>query len=172
MSEKNNDNLISECRRIEEDCLYTAETHYILAAGAGRVSFWVKLIPAVAAAISGIALLSGAPNWVAWFSVIAGVAFALQSIMNPDRKNEEYSQAAKSYTALKHESRSLYQTSHKEMDRNSFSIMVRILRERYNMLAKMTPQTTVKAFEKGRKRIKAGRHTPGFEESEIENKGD
>ena len=32
------------------------------------------------------------------------------------------------------------------------------------MLAKMTPQTTVKAFEKGRERIKAGRHTPDFEE--------
>ncbi|MCD4676913.1 MAG: SLATT domain-containing protein [Desulfobacula sp.] len=169
MSEENNDNLINECKRIEEDCLYTAETHYILAAGAGRVSFWVKLIPAVAAAISGIALLSGAPNWVAWFSVIAGVAFALQSIMNPDKKNEEYSQAAKSYTALKHESRSLYQTFHKEMDRNSFLIMVRILRERYNMLAKMTPQTTTKAFEEGRKRIKAGRHTPDFEESKNES---
>ena len=172
MSEENNDNLINECRRIEEDCLYTAETHYILAAGAGRVSFWVKLIPAIAAAISGIALLSGAPNWVAWFSVIAGVAFALQSIMNPDKKNEEYSQAAKSYTALKQESRSLYQTFYKEMDRNSFSIMVRILRERYNMLAKMTPQTTTKAFEEGRKKIKTGRHIPDFEESGIDNKGD
>lgn len=166
MSEENNENLINECRRIEDDCLYTAEAHYIIAAGADRVSFWVKLIPAVAAAVSGIVLLSGAPNWIAWFSVIAGVAFALQSIMNPDKKNEEHSQAGKSYTALKHEARSLYQTFYKEMNRDSFSIMVRILRERYNMIAKMTPQTTTKAFEKGRERIKAGRHTPDFEEFE------
>lgn len=166
MPEENNDNLINECRRIEDDCLYTAEAHYIIAAGAGRVGFWVKLIPAGAAAVSGVALLSGAPNWVAWFSVIAGAAFALQAIMNPDKKNEEHSQAGKRYTALKHESRSLYQTFYKEMDRKSFSNMVKILRERYNMIAKMTPQTTVKAFEKGRKRIKTGRHTPDFEESE------
>ena len=133
------------------------------------MSFWVKLIPALAAAVSGAALLSGAPNWIAWFSVIAGVAFALQSIMNPDKKKEEHSQAGKSYTALKHESRSMYQTFYKEMDRVSFSTMVRILRERYNMIAKMTPQTTVKAFEKGRKRMKAGRHTPDFEENKSGN---
>ena len=172
MPEDNNSHLIDECKQIEDDCLYTAEAHYIIAAGAGRVSFWVKLIPALAAAVSGAALLSGLPNWIAWFSVIAGVAFALQSIMNPDKKQEEHSQAGKSYTALKHDSRSLYQTFYKEMDRQSFSTAVRILRERYNMIAKMTPQTTVKAFEEGRKRIKAGRHTPDFKESDLAQKGD
>ena len=169
MPEKNYDHLINECRQIEDDCLYTAEAHYIIVAGAGKVSFWVKLIPALAAAASGAALLYGAPNWIAWFSVIAGVAFALQSIMNPDKKKEEHSQAGKAYTALKHESRSLYQTFYKEMDRESFSTAVKILRERYNMLVKMTPQTTTKAFEEGRKRIEAGRHTPDFEERESES---
>jgi len=169
MPEENNDHLINECRQIEDDCLYIAEAHYIIAAGAGKVSFWVKLIPALAAAVSGAALLSGAPNWIAWFSVIAGVAFALQSIMNPDKKKEEHSQAGKSYTALKHESRALYQTFSKEMDQNSFSTMVKILRERYNMIAKMTPQTTTKAFEEGRTRIRAGRHTPDFKEQESES---
>jgi hypothetical protein len=69
---------------------------------------------------------------------------------------------------LKHESKALYQTFYKEMDRNSFSIMVRILRERYNIIAKLTPQTTVKDFEKSRLRIKAGRHEPDFEEPKSE----
>jgi len=65
---------------------------------------------------------------------------------------------------LKHEARALYQTFYKGMDHNSFSVMVQILRERYNMIVKLTPQTTIEAFEEGRKRIKAGRHTPDFEE--------
>ena len=169
MTNQNNDHLITECRRIEDDCLYTAETHYIIAAGAGTVSFWVKFIPALAAAASGAALLSGAPNWVAWFSVISGVAFALQSILNPDKKREEHSQAGKCYTSLKHEARALYQTFYKGMDHNSFSVMVQILRERYNMIVKLTPQTTIEAFEEGRKRIKAGRHTPDFEEQDSES---
>ncbi len=165
MSEDNKDHLINECRQIEDDCLYTAEAHYIISANEDKISFWIKLIPAIAAAVSGASLLLGAPSWIAWFSVVSGVAFALQSIMNPDKKKEEHSQAAKHYTALKHESRSLYQTFNKEMDRNSFYLCVRLLRERYNMIAKMTPQTTLKAFEEGRKRIKTGRHTPDFIET-------
>ena len=169
MPEENNNHLITECKQIEDDCLYTAESHYTISAGAGTVSFWIKFIPALAAAASGAALVAGAPNWIAWFSVIAGVAFALQSVLNPDKKREEHSQAGKLYTSLKHESRALYQTFYKEMDRNSFSIMVRILREKYNMIAKLTPQTTIKDFEKGRQRIKAGRHTPDFKERESDS---
>ena len=169
MAEKDNQHLIDECRRIEDDCLYTAEAHYLGATKAGTVAFWVKLIPAIAAAASGAALLSRLPNWIAWFSVIAGVAFALQSILNPDKKREEHSQAGKCYTALKHESRALYETFYKEMDRESFHVMVRILRERYNMTAKLTPQTSIKDFEKGRVRIKAGRHTPDFKEQKSED---
>lgn len=169
MTENNNDYLIKECMQIEDDSLYTAETHYIIAGKAARTGFWMKLIPAIAAAGSGTAVLSGAPDWVAWFAVISGVAFALQSILNPDKKHDEHSQAGKFYTALKHESRAMYKTFYKEMDHDSFSMMVRILRERYNMIAKLTPQTTIKAFEEGRKRIKAGRHIPDFEEQEGES---
>lgn len=166
MAENEIDHLIRECMQIEDDCRYTAETHYIIAAEADRTGFWLKLIPAIAAAASGAAVLAGAPNWVAWFAVISGVAFALQSMLNPDKKHDEHSQAGKCYTALKHESRALYKTFCKEMDRDSFSVMVRILRERYNMTAKLTPQTTIEAFEEARKRIKAGRHKPDFEEEE------
>jgi len=169
MPAENNDHLIDECRRIEDDSKYCAEAHYIIAADAERVSFWVKFIPALAAAVSGIALLSGAPNWVAWFSVISGVAFAVESIIGPEKRREEHSQAGKSYTALKHESRSLYQTFYKEIDRKSFTVLVQILRERYNMIAKLTPPTTIDSFEKGRVRIKAGRHTPDFAELERES---
>ncbi|MBI9077334.1 MAG: SLATT domain-containing protein [Desulfatibacillum sp.] len=167
MAENKTNHLISECMQIEDDCKYTAEAHYIMASDEGKKSFWVKVIPAIAAAVSGAALISGLPNWIGWFSVIAGVAFALQYTMNPDKKQEDHAQAGKCYTALKHESRSLYETFYREMDHNSFSIMVRILRERYNMTAKLTPQTTIDAFEEGRKRIKAGRHTPDYKQSET-----
>lgn len=168
MAEVDNTHLVQECMRVEGDCEYTAEAHFIIAAKAGWVSFLVKLIPAAAAAASGAALLSGAPDWIGWFSVIAGVAFALQSIMDPDKKREEHSQAGKSYTALKHESRALHETFSKEIDHDSFHMMVRIIREKYNQLVKLTPQTTEKEFEEGRVRIKAGRHKPDYKEDESE----
>jgi len=168
VSEKNNEHLIKECMRIEDDSKYTAEAHYILASKTKTIGFWVKIVPAAVAAVSGILVLSGCPTWVAWLAILSGAAFALQSILNPDQKANDYSTAGKEYTALKHEARALYQTFSKEISKPDFTVAVRLLREKYNFLVKHTPQTTEKAFEKGRKRIKAGRHTPDFEEKEPE----
>ena len=39
--------------------------------------------------------------------------------------------------------------------------------ERYNMIVKLTPQTTIESFEEGRKRIKAG--IPLISKSKIVN---
>ncbi len=164
MAENTNEYLIKECMRIEEDSLYTAEAHYLLASTTKKIGFWVKIVPASVAAASGILLLNGCPTWVAWLAIISGAAFALQSILDPDRKANDYSTAGKEYTALKHEARAFYQTFSKEMSKSDFAVVVRMLREKYNFLVNHTPQTTEKAFEKGRKRIKGGRHTPDFEE--------
>lgn len=164
MAEKTNGHLTRECMRIEEDSLYTAEAHYILASTAKKIGFWVKIVPAAVAFASGILIVSGCPTWIAWLAILSGAAFALQSILNPDQKANDYSTAGKEYTALKHDARALYQTFSKEMSKPDFAVAVRLLREKYSFLVKQTPQTTEKAFEKGRKRIKAGRHTPDFEE--------
>ncbi len=163
MAEQKDEHLIKECMRIEDDSLYTAEAHYILASREKKISLWVKIFPAVVAAASGILVLRKYPNWVAWLAVVSGVVFALQSILDPDRKANDHSTAGKEYTALKHEARALYQTFSKEMDKSDFAAAVRVLREKYNSLVKHSPQTTEKAFEKGRKRINSGRHTPDFE---------
>jgi len=165
MDQRDLEHLINECKRIEGDSLYTGEAHYLIASAAGKLSFWVKAMPALASAVSGSVLLKGAPVWVAWFAVISGVVFALQAIINPDRKKAEHSRAGKMYTALKHEARSLYQTFYKEMDYDMFSTEVKILAEKYRVTNNLTPQTTNRAFEKGRKRIKNSRHTPDFEEN-------
>lgn len=157
------DHLIKECMRIENDCLYTAEAHYILASKEKRIAFWLKIMPAAVAAISGILLLRGYPTWIAWLAIVSGAVFALQSVLDPDRKANDHSAAGKEYTALKHEARRLCQVFCKEMNKPDFSFALKILCEKYNFMVKHTPQTTEKAFEEGRKRIKAGRHTPDFE---------
>ena len=161
--ENDNEHLIKECMRIEDDSLYTAEAHYILASKEKSVAFWLKITPAAVSAISGILLLRGYPDWIAWLAIISGAVFALQSVLDPDRKSNDHSAAGKEYTALKHEARRLYQVFSKEMSRSDFSVAIEMLCEKYNFLMKHTPQTTEKAFEEGRKRIKAGRHTPDFE---------
>jgi hypothetical protein len=65
---------------------------------------------------------------------------------------------------LKHDSRALYQAFAQEMGSSEFYISTRLLRGRYNNVVNNSPETNDEAFEKAREKIKAGRHTPDFEE--------
>ncbi|MFC1834120.1 SLATT domain-containing protein [Thermodesulfobacteriota bacterium] len=159
-------NLVDECRRLEEDSMYNAESHYMVAASAGFRGQLLKFVMAAASAISGVLVLAGAASWVAWFSILSGLALALTTVLNIDRKRADHSSAAKEFTVLKHDARSLYQTFAPEMKRQEFSRAVRRLRDKYNDLVLHCPQTTKKAFQEAQRKIKTGVHTPDFVEQE------
>lgn len=164
MTDRKNEHLITECKWIEEDCMYNAETHHQIAASAKKTAFCIKFIPAVLAALSGILILSGVSIIVAWLSVLSGFILAIASVLDPDRNKNDHIKTAKDYTVLKHDSRALYQTFAQEMGSSEFYISTRLLRERYNNVVNNCPETDDKAFEKTRKKIKAGRHIPDFKE--------
>jgi len=166
MPDDNLKHLYDECRRMEEDSLYTAETHYITAEKARNLSLWLKFIPAAVAAMSGTLIILEYPTWIAWLSILSGLSFALTTILDVDRRKNEHTVAAKEFTVLKHEARSLYETFYHEMKREEFAREVRRLRDKYNSLIGHTPQTAEKEFEKARKKIKSGRHTPDFKLNE------
>jgi hypothetical protein len=166
MTKKSNENLIIECKQIEDDCKYSAEAHHQIADSAEKISFCIKFIPAVIASISGILILVGVSIVVAWLSVLSGFVLAIASVLDPDRKKNDHIKAAKDYTVLKHDSRALYQAFASEMSPSEFYIATRLLREKYNNTVYNSPKTTDEAFEKARRKIKAGRHSPDFEEKE------
>jgi len=166
MQQQNKEHLIKECMRVEEDCMYNAETHHQIAAKAKKVAFSIKFIPAVIAALSGILILVGVSIVVAWLSVLAGFILAIASVLDPDRKKNDNIKTAKDYTVLKHDSRALYQAFALELSPSEFYISTRLLREKYNNIVNNSPETNDKAFEKAREKIKAGRHRPDFEEKE------
>jgi len=166
MPEQDKEHLVKECIRIEEDCMYTAETHHQIAASAKKRAFLIKFIPAVIAAIGGILVLVGVHTIVAWLSVLSGFILAIAAVLDPDRKKIDHIKAAKDYTVLKHDARSLYQAFAQEMSPSEFYISTRLLRERYNNIVNNSPETEDEVFEKARVKIKTGRHTPDFEEKE------
>lgn len=170
MTQQNKEHLIKECMRIEEDSMYSAETHHQIAASAKKTAFYIKFIPAVIAALSGILILSGVSIVVAWLSVLSGFILAITAVLDPDRKKNDHIKTAKDYTVLKHDSRALYQAFAQEMGSSEFYIAIRLLRERYNNVVNYSPETEDKAFEKARGKIKAGRHTPDFEEKKSGNR--
>lgn len=163
MAERSTEHLIGECKRIWDDCRYTAEAHHIIAQRKERIALLAKLIPAILAAGSGAAVILGAESWVAWFAVISGAVFGFASIANPDGQAHEHTKAAKEFTVLKHDARSLHKCFNIEMGQNEFNIAVRVLRERYNCIVRYSPKTTEDSFQKAGEKIKAGKHESDFE---------
>lgn len=166
---KNNkrmENLINECKRIEEDSTYTAETHYLIANSLSKKSFWFKFIPVIITGISALALLLGSPDWVSWITLVSSIIAITNTILEPESKAREHEFAAKSFTVLKHEVRSLYESFKDFIDEKDFYHEVKRLREKYNWLVQTTPPTDEKNFEKARGRIKKGIHKPDFQKNE------
>jgi len=156
------ENLVNECRRIEEDSTYTAEAHYLFAASLSKKSFWFKFIPVIITGISALALLLGSPNWVSWITLISSIIAITNIILEPENKARQHEFAAKSFTVLKHDARSLYESFKDFMDEKDFYYEVKRIREKYNWLVQTTPPTDEKSFEKARKRIRKGIHKPNF----------
>lgn len=157
------DSLITECKQIQEDSTYTAETHHIIAHKLSRRALRYKLIPASITVLSAFALLLGSPNWVSWITLLSGIVIMLNVFIEPEKKAKEYLFAAKNFTALKHEARSLHESFKDFMNENEFYHNVKRLREKYDLLVQFThPTDDEEAWEKARERIKKGVHKADF----------
>lgn len=160
----NIDHLVYECKKIEEDALYTAETHFQIAGYYKRLTFWSRFAPAIVTAISGTLIIIGYPKWVAWFSILGAMATTFGSIQGADRAFTDHTTCAKEYKAIQHIARYLYKTKQFELTRKDFFNEIDQLRLQVNELNKKSPQTIEKYFNKARNKIKAGIHTPDFDE--------
>ncbi|EJS63087.1 hypothetical protein ICU_04693 [Bacillus cereus BAG2X1-1] len=165
-----NEHLVYECKKIEEDALYSAETHFQIAGYFKKFGFWAKFIPALVTAISGTLVIMGYPKWVAWFSILGALATTLGNIHGVDRSFTDHTSTAKEFKTLQHAARYLYKTKQFEITREEFFKEVNQLRVQMNELIKKAPQTNEKYFYKARKKIKQGVHVPDFDESADSSK--
>lgn len=158
-------NLINECKQIEEDSIYTAEAHYLISRKLKKKAFRYKFIPASITVGAASALLIGAPNWVSWITLLGGLTTIINILMEPERESKNHLLAAQNFTCLKHEARSLYEAFKDFLDEKDFYHEVRRLREKYNLFVKMTPSTDdEEAWNQARENIKSGRHKADFRE--------
>lgn len=163
MENGNVESLVTECKRIQEDSTYTAEVHHIISHKLHQRAFWCKLIPSSITVLSAFALIAGYPNWIAWVTLLSGAVTMLNVFMSPQEAARGHLFAAKNFTVLKHESRSLHESFRGFLTKDEFFNAVRLLREKYNLLVQFTPPTDdKKAFDKAHVRIKEGVHEPDF----------
>lgn len=157
--------LINECQRIEEDSLCTGETHHIIGSDLMTQAYWLKIVPAGVTVLSALAVLGDYNKDIfQWVTLISGFLTMHNVITEPEKKGQQHISAGKSFAVLKHEARSLHESFQSFMDTKEFYHTVRRLREKYNLLIQYAPLTNEKAFEKARKRIKKGIHSPDYKE--------
>lgn len=158
------DDLVTECKQIQEDSLYTAETHYIIANKLKTKAFWLKFLPGLIAVVAAFSSLVGAPNWVSYITLVAALITVLNITLKPEEESDRHVSAAKYFTVLKHDARALHETFSHHMSKECFYHEVRNLRQQYNQLITLTSPTNEKAFEKARENIKTGKHQADFRE--------
>lgn len=152
---------LNECKIIKENCEYTAEAHHIIAAHNKKLSIGFQLVPAIIAALSGVLVVGTIiPIWWGWLTVLSAVVAAVASVLDPLKTYYDHLNAAKNFTALKHEARGLRDTFSFSMEDREFFTAVKNLHDKYNDLIKFVPPTDEKSFNKGRERIKKGVHEP------------
>lgn len=99
-----------ECKRIQENSTYSAETHHIMAK---RQKLWFtifQLIPAITSALLGTLVVGQVvPSWVGIIVLLTTIVTAVGTVMNPQQGYFEHSNAAKAFTAMKHDARALYE---------------------------------------------------------------
>jgi hypothetical protein len=150
----NLEDLKGECKTIEDNARHTAEAHHILASRSKTTAFWLDIVPAVIAALSGLLVVGQViPAWWGWLTVVSAVVSATSSVVSPHKSYYENLNAAKSFTVVKHKARSLHCSFASSMSEVEFLKEVRNLSEYYNQLVLLTPPTEEWAYKKAVKKL-------------------
>ena len=167
MNDTKIENLSTECKQIEEDSTYTAEVHYIIGAKLKKRAYWFKFLPPVITAISATVVMFSDNNTFSLITLIGAIVSIGSIILEPDKQSRDHIAAAKEFTNLKHEARSLHETFSQFMSDTDFYHEVKCLREKYNGLTKCTPPNDdEEAWKKAASNIKSGRHRADFRDKE------
>lgn len=155
------DKYLEECAVIQQNCTYTAETHYRMAVSAKNKAFWFEVVPAVTAALSGTLVASGIADVnLLPVTILSASVSAAAGVFNPNKRYQDHLAAANSFTSLKHDARFLKDARSTSLTDEAFAIAVENLHSRYGELIQATPPTNSEVFMQAREVVQQGLHEP------------
>jgi len=154
--------LLDELQTVEENCLYTAQAHFAIAARKGALVRGVFVGASAVAAIAGGLVVAGCPPWLGMVSAVAGVVGAVSAALGADEDVHAHRVAANVLTKLRHEARALRETFASSFSEEELMREVRKITDGYNSLIQGLPPTDEKSMEKARETIQSGRFVPDF----------
>jgi hypothetical protein len=158
----NLDNLIKECKRQEESCLYTSTTLYIWLRKARLWRAVFVITPIIFGSIASWSILEK-PDilWMVWLTassgLFAGLIPAIREALNLDIHVDEISQHAAQFKNLQDRFRLASDTGSLKPIEN-FEAEIRDLIERLDEARKISITPPERCFKAARKKIKEGHY--------------
>jgi hypothetical protein len=153
------DSIIVEAKRIEEDSLYSAKSHFYNGNRWMKVNFILGGVSAIFSAIAGASALSQFDN----HNIIAGILSiivvgmtAIITFINPNERSTAHHEAGNKYNALRNDTRIFYEIEINSIDYKKAQNEIKMLNERRNKLNHDSYQIPKWAFKKARKGIEEG----------------
>lgn len=155
------ENYIDECKQVQQNSTYTAETHHVIANWNRALALLFQAVPAVVAAVTGTLVATGVkPDSWLWATVVSAAISAIATVLDLNKHSQNHLSAAKNYTTLRHDARFLHEARSQRLSDEAFAVAVESLHDKYNDLVKTSPATSKLAFEIARLFVRARRHEP------------
>jgi len=155
----NQEKIINEAKRIEEDSIYSAKGHFYAGQCWVNMNLWLGGISAVLSAIAGASALSQFDyhNIVAGgLSIIVAGLTAVITFVNPSERSVVHQKIGNEYNALRNDTRIFYDIEVNNMDEKRAIEDLKKLNDKRNKLNLESHQIPKWAFEKARKGIEEG----------------
>ncbi|HRN51115.1 MAG TPA: SLATT domain-containing protein [Anaerolineales bacterium] len=151
--------LKKESKRIEEDSLYSAKSHFYAGQIWANVNMWMGGTSALLAAIAGASAFSKFDNNEVVAGVlsliVAGVS-AVSAFLDPNGRAAQHQRAGNKYTALRNDSRIFRDVDVSVLGAKVLAKKINELNDRRNRLNSESPQIPKWAFGKARLGIEQG----------------
>lgn len=146
---------VREAKRVEEDSLYSAKSHFEAGRRWSRVHLWLGLPAAALSAIAGGSAFGGHDVLAGSLALVVAGLTAVMTFLSPDDKASRHQLAGARYNAVRNSARVFYEVTVLRGGAD-LSTQLASLCERRDTLNLESPQIAGWAFQKGRKAIESG----------------
>jgi hypothetical protein len=152
-----NEAIGKEARRIEEDSIHSAKSHFNAADIWNKRHYWFGVPATMFGAAAGAAMIKELPEIAGILSLTATILTGLMTFLKPTELAATHKTAADQYLVLRNDARVFREVDLIQIDdTGTLSDMLKALSQRRNELNQGSPIVPRAAFEKARKGIMEG----------------
>lgn len=152
------DKIKQECKKIEEDALYSSKGHYNASDFWSKAHYGLGLPMVILSAWMGVDVFNYESQWAGYLAIIVATLASLQTMIKSSDKSLQHKNSGDEFNSLKNEVRRLGEIKTDVMEEKQLSDKLDLLADRYSQLTKASLQISEKSYKKAKEGIKSGQN--------------